>query len=86
MVASLPSNGASPLTWFARAARTCCELSCASSRTQGIIRARMTSLSSNLAKPVRCHVLVYLNTVKLCLPGIWPDAAVRTSASLSLSN
>ena len=53
MVASLPSNGAKPLIWLARAARTCWETSWQRSRTQGTIRARTTSFSSSFENPVR---------------------------------
>lgn len=51
IVASFPSKGARPLIWFASAARTCWEVSWERSRTQGTIRARMTSLSRELEKP-----------------------------------
>ncbi len=51
MVASLPSKGARPEICMPSAARTCCELSPARSRTHGIKRARMMSWSTSLAKP-----------------------------------
>lgn len=83
IVGSLLSKGASPWTWFAKAARTCCDASCDKSRTQGMIRARITSLSSSLENPGE-NITRLSHHDKLGVPGICVAAAVRTSASLSL--
>ena len=58
MVASLPNKGAKPLIWLARAARTCWEESCERSRTQGTIRARMTSFSKSFESPRDKHLIM----------------------------
>lgn len=84
IVTSLPSKGARPLIWLARAARTCCEVSWDRSRTQGTMRARMTSLSRSLEKPKDGQDGAFCEALRvLCSPGICDAAAERTSASLS---
>mmetsp|Transcript_52869 Transcript_52869/g.129702 ORF Transcript_52869/g.129702 Transcript_52869/m.129702 type:complete len:225 (-) Transcript_52869:875-1549(-) len=72
-VASLPSSGASPMMLEASAALACCDGSVTSSRTTGITSRTVVLTPSGVA------------TTRLTMSATLKAAAVRTSASLSLS-